>query len=142
MRVEQLENSVRKVLSSVNNKESLNNFVSFIGRGNIYKFSPENIALLYAQKPDAEFVQTFDKVHDGARIEYLKQYIKQFKRACDDGIDGKGYFVWSFMDNFEWSKAYSRRFGLVYINYQTLKRTKKDSFYYYHDVVTSNGEKL
>ena len=89
-----------------------------------------------------DIVTEDDKVHDGARIEYLKQYIKQFKRACDDGVDGKGYFVWSFMDNFEWSKAYSRRFGLVYINYQTLKRTKKDSFYYYHDVVTSNGEKL
>ena len=60
MRVEQLENSVKRVFSSINTADALNEFISFVGRGNIYKFSPENIALLYAQKPDAEFVQSFD----------------------------------------------------------------------------------
>lgn len=80
------------------------------------------------------------KVHDSPRIEFLRSYIEQYLKAIEDGVDGRGYFVWSLLDNFEWSSAYSKRFGLVYVNYQTFERIKKDSFYYYKQVIQSNGD--
>ena len=54
----------------------------------------------------------------------------------------KGYFYWSFMDNFEWSLGYSKRFGLVYVDYNTLERIPKKSAYWYKKVIESNGEEL
>ena len=54
----------------------------------------------------------------------------------------KGYFYWSFLDNFEWGKGYMERFGLTYVDYGTQKRTLKDSAYWYRDVMADNGENL
>ena len=53
-----------------------------------------------------------------------------------------GYFQWSFMDNFEWCRGYDERFGMVYVDYTTQKRTPKDSFYDYREIIRSNGESL
>ena len=52
----------------------------------------------------------------------------------------KGYFVWSFLDNFEWAHGYSKRFGLVYVDYPTLERVPKDSFYWYRDLIASRHD--
>ncbi|MBO7187183.1 MAG: family 1 glycosylhydrolase [Clostridia bacterium] len=82
------------------------------------------------------------KVHDGARCEYIRRYVEQFKKANDDGVDCRGYFYWSLLDNFEWWSAYSKRFGLIYVDYQTQERIKKDSFYFYQSVIKENGENL
>ena len=82
------------------------------------------------------------KVHDSYRIDYLHRYLKEFKRAADDGVELVGYMCWSLMDNYEWSHGYSQRFGLVYVDYPTQKRTIKDSGYWYKRVIETNGEEL
>ena len=63
-------------------------------------------------------------------------------RAIADGIPVIGYSVWSLFDNFEWAAGYSCRYGLVYVDYPTLKRTVKDSGWWYRDVIAANGENL
>lgn len=82
------------------------------------------------------------KVHDPQRIDFLHRYLKELGKAIDEGIDIRGYFQWSLMDNFEWHSGYSERFGLVHVDYQTQKRTLKDSAYWYKDIIASNGKKL
>jgi len=89
-----------------------------------------------------DFVMSDGKVHDPQRIEYIKAYLTQAKKAVDEGIPMLGYMYWSILDNFEWAWGYDKRFGLVYVDYQTQKRTLKDSAYYYSEVIASNGEKL
>jgi beta-glucosidase len=76
-------------------------------------------------------------VHDPERTEYLQGHIDAVLRAAADGAPVKGYFVWSFLDNFEWSLGYSKRFGIVYVDYPTLERVPKDSFYWYRDLIAS-----
>lgn len=82
------------------------------------------------------------KVHDPNRIDFTHRYLLALKRAAEDGVDVMGYYYWSIMDNFEWGSGYSKRFGLVYIDYPTQERHKKDSFYWYKDVIAENGENL
>jgi beta-glucosidase len=78
------------------------------------------------------------KIHDIKRINYLDQYLKQVLRAKKEGVNVKGYFVWSFTDNFEWVEGYRRRFGLVYIDFKTQDRIIKDSGYWYSELI-QNG---
>jgi beta-glucosidase len=87
-----------------------------------------------------DWVSVDGKVHDPQRIDFLYRYIRELKRVVDDGVDVKGYFCWSLLDNFEWAQGYSQRFGLTYVDYKTQKRTIKDSGYWYRDVIRSNGE--
>jgi beta-glucosidase len=68
-----------------------------------------------------------DQVHDPERIHYLERQFTQAANAIRAGVPLRGYFVWSLMDNFEWLDGYSRRFGLIYIDYATQKRILKDS---------------
>ena len=82
------------------------------------------------------------KVHDLQRIDFLGRYLRELKKAADHGIDIRGYFQWSLMDNFEWAEGYSKRFGLVYVDYNTQKRIMKDSAYWYKKVIQTNGENL
>jgi beta-glucosidase len=81
-------------------------------------------------------------VHDPQRIEYTTRYLLSLHDAIKDGVDMRGYFHWSIMDNFEWAEGYKQRFGLVHVDYTTQKRTPKDSAYWYRDVIRSNGELL
>ena len=76
-------------------------------------------------------------VHDPERIAYLDGYIGAMARAIEEDVPVKGYFVWSFLDNFEWAEGYSKRFGIVYIDYPTLERVPKDSFYWYRGLIES-----
>lgn len=71
------------------------------------------------------------KVHDPNRIDFLNRYLIELEKATDDGVDVCGYFQWSFMDNFEWAKGYTDRFGIVYVDYETQERIPKDSAYWY-----------
>ena len=76
------------------------------------------------------------RVHDAARIDYLRKHFKAAAEAISEGINLKGYYIWSFIDNFEWAKGYSKRFGIVYCDYATLERIPKDSAYFAKDVIT------
>ncbi len=87
-----------------------------------------------------DWISLDDKVHDAMRIDFLKRYLQQLNRAANDNIDIRGYFHWSFLDNFEWARGYQDRFGLVFVDYQTQKRTPKDSAYFYKNVIETNGE--
>jgi beta-glucosidase len=81
-------------------------------------------------------------VHDGPRIDFLARYLREFKRAAADGVETAAYFQWSIMDNFEWGYGYSKRFGLVHVDFETQKRTLKDSAHWYKTVIETNGENL
>ena len=78
------------------------------------------------------------KIHDVQRISYLKRHFEKALLAIQDGINLKGYYVWSLLDNFEWAEGYSKRFGLVYIDYKTFERIPKDSFLWYKKVIEEN----
>jgi beta-glucosidase len=78
-------------------------------------------------------------VHDQARIDYLDAHFRAAHRAIADGVDLRGYFVWSLMDNFEWAFGYTKRFGLIYVDYETQERTPKDSAVWYAGVTRANG---
>ena len=77
------------------------------------------------------------KAHDDYRIDFLHQHFDQAARCIVEGIRLKGYFVWSMMDNFEWEAGWGQRFGLIYVNYNTLERTIKDSGWWYRDLIRS-----
>ena len=78
------------------------------------------------------------KVHDPNRIDFLGRYLKQLEQAKEDGVDVRGYFQWSLMDNFEWACGYNERFGLIYVDYETQKRILKDSAYWYQNVIKTS----
>jgi beta-glucosidase len=73
------------------------------------------------------------RIHDVDRINFLKSYLEQVLRAKKEGIPIYGYFIWTFMDNFEWAEGYRPRFGIIYVDYQTQNRYVKDSGYWYRD---------
>lgn len=82
------------------------------------------------------------KIHDAEREDFLHRYLLSYRRAADEGVDLRGYFQWSLMDNFEWAHGYNQRFGLVYVDYATQKRFIKDSALWYADVIAHNGDTL
>ena len=91
---------------------------------------------------NCDWIHLDGKVHDPQRIDFLTRYLSELKRAIDDGMVAKGYFLWSITDNFEWAQGYKQRFGLVYVDYPTQKRILKDSAYWYKDVIAANGDIL
>ena len=78
-------------------------------------------------------------VHDTRRIEYLDGHLRACHDALAAGVDLRGYFVWSLMDNFEWAEGYAKRFGIVHVDYTTQQRTLKDSAKWYRSVISRNG---
>jgi beta-glucosidase len=79
------------------------------------------------------------RVRDERRIRYLRDHIAQVHRAMTEGVLVKGYFHWSLMDNFEWALGYGQRFGLVYVDFKTQKRTIKDSGRWFSRAIQDNG---
>ena len=77
--------------------------------------------------------------HDQIRVDYLDSHFRAAHRAIGEGVDLRGYFVWSLLDNFEWSFGHSKRFGLIYVDFETLERTPKDSARWYGEVTRANG---
>ncbi len=78
-------------------------------------------------------------VHDERRIDYVREHLAAVHRAIEAGADVRGYYLWSLMDNFEWAWGYSKRFGMVHVDYDTLVRTPKDSARWFGEVVTANA---
>jgi len=76
-------------------------------------------------------------VIDTDRIRFLRSYIEAMNSAACDGVDVRGYFIWSLLDNFEWDQGYSNRFGLTYVDYLSLRRIPKSSFRWYADLINT-----
>jgi beta-glucosidase len=94
----------------------------------------ENGAAFY--DPPTPFDGVIDDPH---RVHYLQEHLRAAHRAISLGVDLRGYYVWSLLDNFEWSAGYGPRFGIVHVDYATMQRTPKRSARYYADVIRSNG---
>lgn len=82
------------------------------------------------------------KVHDPQRIDFLNRYILAMRKAMDEGTQILGYFQWTLTDNFEWNLGFRDRFGLVYVDFVTQRRYRKDSSYWYEEVIRTNGKNL
>jgi beta-glucosidase len=80
---------------------------------------------------EASEVSDIAHVDDPKRVEYLRSHVAAVAAAIDEGVDVRGYFVWSLMDNFEWAEGYSKRFGLIYVDYPTQRRIPKLSYSWY-----------
>ena len=78
-------------------------------------------------------------VQDDRRIGYLRDHFKAAARAIEAGIPLRGYFVWSLLDNFEWSYGYTKHFGLIHVDLETQARTLKASAHWYRDVIAANA---
>ena len=78
------------------------------------------------------------QVLDSDRIFYLRDHLRAAHRAVDEGYPLKGYFVWSLLDNFEWSWGYDRRFGIIYVDYPSQTRIPKASAYWYAECIKQN----
>lgn len=89
-----------------------------------------------------DWVHLDGQVHDPARIDYTRRYLRGLKRAAAEGLPVRGYYHWSLLDNFEWTEGYRPRFGLIHVDFATQKRTPKDSFHWYRDTIRENGAHL
>ncbi len=97
---------------------------------------------IYITENGAAFVDQVGadgEVDDPARLSYIQRHLEQTHRAIEAGIPVKGYFAWSLMDNFEWGHGFSKRFGLIHVDYGTQKRTFKSSAKWYAQVVKQNA---
>jgi beta-glucosidase len=105
--------------------------------GRIPLYETENGAAIYDPPHAIDGV-----VNDPIRVWYLREHLKAAHDAIAHGVDLRGYFAWSLLDNYEWSLGYSKRFGIVHVNYETQERTPKSSALFYRDVIRSNGDAL
>jgi len=105
--------------------------------GNVPIFVMENGAAFY-DPPVAEA----GRVHDPLRVSYLRAHLQAAHAAIAAGVDLRGYMVWSLLDNLEWSLGYSKRFGIIHVDFATQTRTLKDSARYYAKVIASHGAVL
>jgi beta-glucosidase len=101
-----------------------------------YDLPPIYITENGAAFPD--IVSPDGRIHDDRRLDYVRQHLRQLRLAMQDGVDVRGYFVWSLLDNFEWSFGYTKRFGVVRVDFETQKRTIKDSGTWYAQVIAKN----
>ena len=77
------------------------------------------------------------KVHDPQRIDFMHRYLSELSRAIKDGVPVGSYYAWSLLDNFEWAEGYSKRFGLVHVDFASLERTPKASYAWYRDRIAA-----
>ena len=87
----------------------------------------------------ADRVEPPGEVNDPKRVSYLRRHLEAAARGLSAGVPLQGYFVWSLMDNFEWAFGYTRRFGLLYVDYASQARIPKASAQWYSRVIASNG---
>lgn len=80
-------------------------------------------------------------VNDQGRVDYLRDHLLALRNVMDQGIDIRGYFAWSLMDNFEWAEGYSMRFGLIHVNYSTQERVLKNSALWYRELIADHRQK-
>ena len=84
-------------------------------------------------------VKVNGKVEDVKRTKYIVSHLQSLQKAVSEGVPVKGYFAWSLLDNFEWAEGYAKRFGIVYVDFDTLERTPKMSFHKYKEIIAANS---
>lgn len=89
-----------------------------------------------------DLVSSDGRVHDPNRITFLDSYIGAMQKAYDEGANVAGYFLWTFLDNFEWADGYKQRFGIVYVDFASQRRIVKDSAFWYQKIIETNGRML
>ena len=97
---------------------------------------------VYVTENGADFPETVGPrgmVEDRERIAFIRDHLLAARKVIEEGVDLRGWFVWTLLDNFEWAEGYRRRFGLVQVDRRTLARTPKASYYWYADVIRRNG---
>ena len=80
------------------------------------------------------------RIRDDRRIDYLDGHLRAVARAVESGVDVRGYLTWSLLDNFEWAEGYTKRFGLVHVDYETQARTPRDSYHWYAGVIAQHRQ--
>jgi beta-glucosidase len=105
--------------------------------GNTPLYVTENGAAFYDPPVACE-----GTINDPLRIDYLRGHFRAARDAIAKGVNLRGYFVWSLLDNYEWALGYSKRFGIIHVDYETQRRTPKASAGFYHEVIRSNGSVL
>jgi beta-glucosidase len=91
----------------------------------------------YPEGPDAD-----GEVHDTRRIEYITSHLQALLEAIETGVPVTRYYAWSLLDNYEWAEGYAKRFGLIHVDFETQKRTPKESAKVYATIIQTNGESL
>jgi beta-glucosidase len=86
-----------------------------------------------------DYIDPEGRVNDEERISYLESHFRAVLDAMERGVDLRGYMLWSFLDNFEWAEGYSKRFGIVFVEYGTQRRVPKASAHWYSEVIRRNG---
>ena len=95
-------------------------------------FNTEN-GCSYSDAPNKE-----NKIKDQRRIDYHHTHLIEIQKAINDGVDCKGYFAWSLMDNFEWAQGLSQRFGLIWVDFESLDRIPKERYHWYKNYILNN----
>ena len=105
------------------------------------EYTGDRVALYVTENGAAyeDIVEADGRVHDADRAEYLRTHLGAIQDAIDDGVEVKGYFYWSLMDNFEWAWGYDKRFGLLRVDYDTQERTLKDSAIEYARIIAARS---
>jgi beta-glucosidase len=109
-----------------------------------YFFERYNTPIVISENgfSNLDWVSRDGRVHDSQRIDFLQRHLIHLQKAIEDGTPIKGYFYWTFLDNFEWTEGYEKRFGLVHVDFQTQERILKDSAFWYRDLIRSDGASL
>ena len=102
-------------------------------------YAPQKIIITENGAACNDWVDADGKVKDPNRIDYLRRYLAEVHHAIEEGVPVMGYYVWCFCDNFEWAWGLSRRFGMVYVDYETQQRIPKESAYWYAKTIENNG---
>lgn len=105
--------------------DGLYHFLTWVHR----EYAPDLPIYVTENGLSANDVLVNGKVSDPQRVAFIEQHLQAVLRAIKDGVPVKGYFIWSLLDNYEWSLGYDKRFGLVYVDFETLERTPKESWY-------------
>jgi beta-glucosidase len=101
------------------------------------EYSPREIVITENGAAYPDTIAADGRIHDDRRISYLARHLAAAAEARSAGVPLTGYHVWSLLDNFEWSLGYTKRFGLVYVDYATQRRTLKDSATWYRSVIAA-----
>ncbi|WP_326556510.1 GH1 family beta-glucosidase [Micromonospora sp. NBC_01796] len=102
----------------------------------------DNLPPIHITEGGCSYEDTIDadgRCDDPERVAYLDGHLRALHRAMADGVDVRGYYVWSLLDNFEWAEGFTKRFGLVHVDFDTQARTPKTSYAWYHDLISGQA---